>query len=282
MEITENGIHYHVESCGDGFPLLLLHGFTGDGSAWIPFCQRWNQHSKLIIPDLIGHGKTDAPESSDRYKIELAANDLVAILDELGVEKVDLLGYSMGGRLALTFAILYPDKVRNLILESTSPGLYSEAERTSRREHDGKLAAFIKEKGMEEFVDYWEKIPLFSTMAGLPLEVKKKIRQQRLSHSPQGLANSLLGMGTGAQPSWWDHLKQINQPVLLLTGQKDEKFCRIAERMQKELKNSRLVTIENSGHTIHVEEAEKFGTIVSEFLLKIDNKGGFRFDSRMG
>lgn len=279
MEIRVNGIHYHVELCGEGFPLLLLHGFTGGASAWSPFCQHWSKHSRLIIPDMIGHGKTEAPASPDRYKIELAANDLRTILDQLGVEQVDLLGYSMGGRLALTFAILYPDKVRNLILESTSPGLSSETERINRREHDGKLAAFITEKGMEAFVEYWENIPLFSTMTVLPSEVKKKIRQQRLSHSPQGLANSLVGMGTGAQPSWWDHLQQIKQPVLLLTGQRDAKFCRIAERMQKEFTNSRWVTIENSGHTIHVEEAEKFGTIVSGFLLTIHNKGGFRFDS---
>lgn len=282
MELRINGIHYHVELQGEGFPLLLLHGFTGDASTWSPFFHQWNQHSRLIMPDIIGHGKTDAPESPERYKMERAADDLRAILDELGVEQVDLLGYSMGGRLALTFAILYPDKVRSLILESTSPGLLSEEERIRRREQDGKLAAFIKEKGIEKFVNYWENIPLFSTMASLPLEVKNKIRQQRLSHTPRGLANSLLGMGTGAQPSWWAHLEQINQPVFILTGQKDAKFCRIAEKMQKKVKNSRWVTIENSGHTIHVEEAEKFGTIVSGFLLKNHNEGGFSFDSRMG
>ena len=99
------------------------------------------------------------------------------------------------------------------------------------------------------------------------LQVKESIRQQRLSHSPQGLANSLLGMGTGAQPSWWGKLHQLENDVLLLTGEKDKKFCRIAEKMQKSLKNSSWMVIENSGHAIHVEEPEKFGTIVSEFLL---------------
>jgi 2-succinyl-6-hydroxy-2,4-cyclohexadiene-1-carboxylate synthase len=267
MEIVIEGVHYHIETCGEGNPLLLLHGFTGDSSTWLPFCENWGKHSKLIIPDLIGHGKTDAPKDADRYQIEAGAKDLLHILEKLDCKKVDVLGYSMGGRLALTFAILYPEKVNRLILESSSPGLLTETERLERRMKDGELADFIIEKGMENFVDYWENIPLFSTMRNLPQKIKDKVRQQRLSHSPQGLANSLVGMGTGAQPSWWGKLEQVDLQVLLLTGEKDEKFCRIAEKMQKLLKNSNWMVIENSGHALHVEVKEKFGTIVSEFLL---------------
>jgi 2-succinyl-6-hydroxy-2,4-cyclohexadiene-1-carboxylate synthase len=267
MEIVIEGAHYHIETCGEGDPLLLLHGFTGDSSTWLPFCENWGKHSKLIIPDLIGHGKTDAPQNADRYQIEVAAKDLLHILEKLDCKKVDVLGYSMGGRLALTFAILYPEKVNRLILESSSPGLLTETERLERRMKDGELADFIIEKGMENFVDYWENIQLFSSMRNLPQKIKDKVRRQRLSHSPQGLANSLTGMGTGAQPSWWGKLDQIDSQVLLLTGEKDEKFCRIAEKMQKLLKNSNWMVIENSGHALHVEVKEKFGTIVSEFLL---------------
>jgi 2-succinyl-6-hydroxy-2,4-cyclohexadiene-1-carboxylate synthase len=267
MESVIEGAHYHIETCGEGDPLLLLHGFTGDSSTWLPFCEKWGKHSRLIIPDLIGHGKTDAPQNADRYQIEAGAKDLLYILEKLDCKKVDVLGYSMGGRLALTFAILYPEKVNRLILESSSPGLLTETERLERRMKDGELADFIIEKGMENFVDYWENIPLFSTMRNLPQKIKDKVRQQRLLHSPQGLANSLVGMGTGAQPSWWGKLEQVDLQVLLLTGEKDEKFCRIAEKMQKLLKNSNWMVIENSGHALHVEVKEKFGTIVSEFLL---------------
>jgi 2-succinyl-6-hydroxy-2,4-cyclohexadiene-1-carboxylate synthase len=267
MEIVIEGIQYHIETCGEGDPLLLLHGFTGDSSTWLPFCESWGKHSRLIIPDLIGHGKTDVSDAAGRYKIERAAEDLSHILEKLDCKKVNVLGYSMGGRLALTFAILYPEKVNKLILESSSPGLLTESERAERRMKDGELADFIKEKGMEKFVDYWENIPLFSTMRNLPQKIKEKVRQQRLSHTPQGLANSLIGMGTGAQPSWWGKLGELNHQVLLLTGEKDEKFCRIAEKMQNLLKNSSRMVVENSGHAIHVEVKEKFGTIVSEFLL---------------
>lgn len=266
MKINVNGVCFHVEQCGEGFPLLLLHGFTGDATTWTPFCQEWGCHSQLIIPDVIGHGKTEAPDDWHRYDIEAAAADLAGILDHFNVDKADVLGYSMGGRLALTFALLFPERVRKLVLESASPGLMTEKERQSRCMKDGELANFIIVQGIEAFVNHWENIPLFASMKELPGAVMKQIRDSRLRNSPAGLANSLKGMGTGSQPSWWDRLDELTGPIMLLSGELDEKFCRIAGTMQESMKNSEWVTVPDSGHAIHVEKSEKFGTIVSSFL----------------
>lgn len=266
MRIKVNDITYHVEVCGEGFPFLLLHGFTGDSSTWTPFCPVWGKHSKLIIPDIIGHGKTESPEDISRYKIESAAEDLILLMDQLGIEQVDLLGYSMGGRLALTLAFLYPERVRKLILESASPGIRTYEERLQRRMKDAELADFIKDQGVETFVDYWEAIPLFSTMGNLPDSMKELIREQRLSNNAKGLRNSLLGMGTGSQASWWGKLDLLGCEVLLLTGEMDEKFCNIAEKMAEEMNRASWIVINDCGHAIHVESKEKFGTIVSDFL----------------
>lgn len=270
MYIVIDGNRHYVEVCGNGglgqVPLVLLHGFTGDSTTWAPFHECWGKSTMLIIPDIIGHGKTESPEELSRYQMDAAVSDLNTILDHMGIEQVDLLGYSMGGRLALTFALLYPGRVRKLILESASPGLATEDEKQHRRMKDAELANFIKEHGIIAFVDYWEEIPLFVTMKGLPRETQEKIRKQRLKNSPNGLANSLVGMGTGSQSSWWGKLNELTCEVLLLTGAEDHKFCSIASHMMEELKNSSWVVIEDSGHAIHVEEPEKFGTIVSDFL----------------
>lgn len=266
MRVKINDLDYHVEVYGEGFPLLLLHGFTGDSSTWTPFFPVWGKHSRLIIPDIVGHGKTESPEDINRYRMEATAEDLILLLDHLGIEQVDLLGYSMGGRLALALALLYPERIRKLILESASPGLKTSEERMLRRMKDGELANFIKDKGIKSFVDYWEAIPLFSTMSSLPHPKQVSIREQRLSNDTKGLANSLLGMGTGSQPSWWEKLNLLNCEVLLLTGDKDEKFCKIAEKMLKDMKKASWIVINDCGHAIHVEQNEKFGTIVSDFL----------------
>jgi 2-succinyl-6-hydroxy-2,4-cyclohexadiene-1-carboxylate synthase len=266
MKTMINGVRYNVEQCGDGFPLVLLHGFTGAASTWKPFCPIWGNHSTLMMVDLIGHGETESPGDMARYDIKKAANDLKVLLDELGIEKADMLGYSMGGRTAITFASMYPERIRKLLLESTTPGLVNPEDREARIQQDHKLADRIENEGLERFIDFWESIPLFQSQLNLPAEVREQIRSQRLRNDPVGLSNSLRGMGTGAQPSWWDKLKDFDFETLLITGELDEKFCTIAKDMASRLPNPTHLTINGCGHAIHVEEREKFGTIVSEFL----------------
>ncbi|HEY4552852.1 MAG TPA: 2-succinyl-6-hydroxy-2,4-cyclohexadiene-1-carboxylate synthase, partial [Bacillaceae bacterium] len=78
----------------------------------------------------------------------------------------------------------------------------------------------------------------------------------------------LRGMGTGMQPSWWGELSRLGMPVLLMSGELDQKFCRLAEEMEERLPYSEWVVFSNAGHAIHVEEREKFGTIVNGFLSR--------------
>jgi 2-succinyl-6-hydroxy-2,4-cyclohexadiene-1-carboxylate synthase len=266
MIVEINHVRYHIQICGEGAPLILLHGFTGDISTWEPFCEKWSQHARVIMVDLIGHGKTGSPLQSERYRMEEAVKDLNSIFNLLKIDKADILGYSMGGRLSLSFAVTHPQKVRKLILESASPGLKTAEERIDRQQKDLKLATFLIEKGMEEFVDYWEKIPLFQSHQNLSEQDQEELKKQRLANSITGLANSLIGMGTGSQPSWWEEIENLHCEVLFVTGEWDQKFCGIAEEMQKRLKYSTWTKVNDCGHTIHVEQAEKFATIVSRFL----------------
>ncbi|MGG3019284.1 2-succinyl-6-hydroxy-2,4-cyclohexadiene-1-carboxylate synthase [Geobacillus stearothermophilus] len=262
-----NGVRYHVEQYGEGEPLLLLHGFTGSADTWRPLHPFWRRF-RLIAADLLGHGRTEAPKDARRYRIERAADDLAALLDKLGVEKANVVGYSMGGRLALTFAMLHPHRVCRLVLESSSPGLQTDAERRARREADEALAQRIEQEGVRAFVDHWERLPLFFTQQALPASVRAAVRRERLRHTAEGLANSLRGMGTGVQPSWWERLRELDMPVLLVCGERDEKFCRIAARMHERLPDSRFVFVPGAGHAIHVEQPGVFATIVSEFMTK--------------
>ncbi|WP_436373336.1 2-succinyl-6-hydroxy-2,4-cyclohexadiene-1-carboxylate synthase [Cytobacillus sp. BC1816] len=266
MKYVINGVRYHVDTWGTGFPLLLLHGFTGNSEGWKEFAPFWKNHSKTIALDIIGHGKSASPPDIGHYQIEESAAVINSLLEKMGIGKIDVLGYSMGGRLALTFAVNYPEKVRTLILESASPGLRTESERYERRIQDETLSKRIRKEGIKNFVDYWENIPLFQSQNSLPAKIRTRIRSQRLANSIDGLANSLNGMGTGVQPSWWDELAHLEMPVLLVTGNLDQKFCRIAEEMSKILPNVQWKTAEDAGHAIHVEKPELFGTIVSGFL----------------
>ncbi|MBO8178667.1 MAG: 2-succinyl-6-hydroxy-2,4-cyclohexadiene-1-carboxylate synthase [Bacillus sp. (in: Bacteria)] len=274
MNVRVNGVTYHVKVKGEGKPVVLLHGFTGDITSWEDVLPYFPSRYQWILIDILGHGKSDHPEDPARYDIVKVATDIRDLLEKLAYEKVHMIGYSMGGRLALTFAVLFPNWVETLILESASPGLEFPEERKERQLADARLADMILHKGIEFFIDYWERIPLFATQSQLPEDVKEKKRAQRMKNHPVGLANSLLGMGTGSQPSWWDQLTNLHFPVLLLTGKMDMKFCRIAERMVQRLPMAQHEVIEGVGHTIHMEHPEKFGTIVDRFLTI--HKGGSR------
>ncbi|RAK21074.1 2-succinyl-6-hydroxy-2,4-cyclohexadiene-1-carboxylate synthase [Anoxybacillus vitaminiphilus] len=266
MKIVVNDVSYYVEIYGKGEPLLLLHGFTGSVETWKSFIPKWQDDKQLIMVDIIGHGLTDSPDEHERYKIERAAADLAGILQYFNIEKTNVLGYSMGGRLALTFAILYPHRVNKLILESSSPGLKSDEERRARIKSDEALALEIETYGIKHFVEKWENIPLFSTQKRLPQIVQERIRTERLRNNAKGLANSLRGMGTGKQPSWWNRLSELKMPTLLICGELDEKFCRIASEMARFMPNAVVSQISDSGHAIHVEQPEIFAKIVDEFI----------------
>lgn len=266
MFIQIKSVNYHITIYGEGEPLLLLHGFTGDSGTWLPFIPLWKKNYKVITVDIIGHGKTDSPEDVEKYAMKETVDHLKAVIDYLDIAPVHLLGYSMGGRLALAYCIEYPETVKKLILESASPGLQTEIERKQRRIQDEKLGDSILEQGIINFVDKWEKIPLFKSQEQLDSIVKQAIRNQRLANNPIGLANSLRGMGTGAQTSYWSQISKFSIETLLITGEQDRKFYQIAEEMVKYNKKIRHLNVNNAGHAIHVEKPEIFGTIVMEFL----------------
>ncbi|MCU0497951.1 MAG: 2-succinyl-6-hydroxy-2,4-cyclohexadiene-1-carboxylate synthase [Anaerolineae bacterium] len=263
-----NQLNYRVGQFGNtgALPWMFLHGFTGRIEHWQGQIERLQASYPLIIPDLIGHGETDSPLDSKRYQIESAAADLIAMLDQLAIEKIGLLGYSMGGRLALYTALHYPNRIDKLILESASPGLATIEERSDRIIQDEQLAIKIEREGMMTFVEYWENLPLFASQTRLSDEVKQRLRALRLQNRPQGLAGSLRGMGTGSQPSLWDFLPQLTCPTLLITGDLDHKFTQIAEKMSRRLPDVQHIQVQAAGHTVHLEQPELFTEIVLAFI----------------
>ena len=263
-----NGETYHAARHGSPSlpPLLLLHGFTGSVANWQPHLAAFTSHFQVITVDILGHGRSTSPSDPNRYTLPHVAADIIALLDGYAIENSALLGYSMGGRLALFLACHYPERFSHLILESSSPGLATEAERTERRHRDDTLATWIETNGIEAFVRRWESLPLWASQQQLPEDVRQQLRQQRLQNNAFGLANSLRGMGTGAQPSLWQKLPALILPTLLIVGELDTKFVTNNQQMMSQLNNGRLHIIPQAGHTVHLERPLKFQHFVKQFL----------------
>lgn len=282
--LNNGGCHYFVSTQGNGRPLILLHGFTGSSAGWGGLTAVLAPHYRLITIDLPGHGRTDSPPDPARYRMENVAADLTAVLQKIltaedaeSTKKINtqrslrplrfnLLGYSMGGRLALYIALHYPHLVQSLILESASPGLETPGERAERRWRDEALAEKIEREGIRPFVNFWERLPLWDSQKQMPDETRQALRQQRLQNNPAGLVNSLRGMGTGVQPSLWPRLGQLEIPVLLLAGEFDAKFVDINRKMAAQIPGARLEIVPEAGHTIHLERPSDFTSRLLHFL----------------
>lgn len=261
-------LEYACLERGSGPAALLLHGFTGSKKSWSALFPLLEGRFRLLAVDLPGHGESGAPASPQRYRMEEVAADLAELVRELAGEPVHLLGYSMGGRLALFFALQYPELVRSLALESASPGLEGEAEREARRAADEALAERIEAQGVEAFVAEWERLPLFASQASLPEEVRRALRIQRLRNRPEGLAGSLRGMGTGAQPSLWGRLPELRPRTLLVAGTLDEKFSALNRRMAEAIPAARPELVPGAGHSVHLERPLEYAKLLQRFWLE--------------
>ena len=272
FRVAVDGLTYHVERAGVGAgpALVLLHGFTGSTATWAPFLPAFAREFDTVAIDLPGHGATDAPGDPARYRMERTVADLAAILERLGIGRAAWLGYSLGGRVALGVAALAPSRVVALVLEGASPGIADPAERAARVRADEALAARIERDGIERFVDEWAGLPLFASQARLPAEIRTAHRRQRLANSPLGLANSLRGIGQGAQPPLHDRLGEITAPALLLAGAEDAKFRRLAAEMAAAMPAAEVLVIEGAGHAAHLEQPRAFEEAVLAFVRRHD------------
>ena len=270
MSLSTNLVQsYHLHSWGSEGdpPVLLLHGFTGHGGSWAGLGQRFAAAGySVLAPDLLGHGRSAHPSDATRYGMAHAAADLNSLLDESSIEAVHLLGYSMGGRLGLFFALSCPERVRTLSLVSASPGIALTAERDERRDRDDALADQIERDGIAAFVDHWESLPMWASQRrNLSSEQRQQLRSQRLQNLPDGLANSLRGMGTGKQPALHEKLPTLSMPTLLIAGAEDEKFVGINRQMERRISQARLVIFPMAGHAVQLERRRAFERTVLEF-----------------
>lgn len=238
-------------------PVVLLHGFGQTRSCWGDLASALAGHRAVISVDLPGHGAAGAVEADLWTTADLVVNGISS--DD---QPAAYIGYSMGGRIALHAALAHPRSVERLVLISATAGIDDEAEREQRHHADLALAQHIERVGIEQFTDEWLAQPLF---AGLPPDARYV--EERCSNSPAGLAASLRHAGTGSQAPLWDRLEELAMPVLILAGQDDAKFTKLAERMARTIgSNATLAIVGSSGHTVHLEQPTLTADLITAWL----------------
>ena len=290
LRMRISGMTWTVRVAGHGPPVLLLHGFSGSGLSWAGLAGL-GERFRAIVPDLPGHGgtgweaapagdgdvgaagvaieapATGAPDARPRASVERTADDLAVIARRLGAEPIDVVGYSMGARIALRLAIAHPDLVRRLVLEAPSAGIAGTAARAERAAADAERARLVVGEGIEAFARRWEAEPVLAGEAALPAAPRERQRAIRRANTPLGLAASLVHGGQGAMEPLQDRLAEVAVPTLVIVGAVDPARAR-AEEVAAGIPAARLAVVPGAGHAPHVERPERFHSLVLDFLTE--------------
>lgn len=243
----------HTESSGHGPTVVLAHGFTQTGRLWGPFGEALSIGRRLVRVDLPGHG---------------GSSDVVADLNESGAMLADaggrgpfdVVGYSLGARVALHSALVHPERIRRLVLIGGTAGIEDPRARAARRRQDEETAGELeREKDLAGFLRRWLASPMFAGLAAPGVA-------ERLRNTPAGLASSLRLAGTGTQEPLWERIGSLDMPVLVVAGASDIRFAVAGARLAGTLGAATFSLVPGAGHAAHLHQPALTARLVTAFL----------------
>ena len=235
-------------------PVVLLHGFTGRSQSWDKVRSALSSDVEVIAPNLIGHSgivPDEPPLDFEQYVERLAIR-----LKLLGAEDAHLVGYSMGGRVALSLLINHPELFSSASLVGVHPGLAKKREHAERIKLEHEWIQLLREKGIGAFVEYWEQYPLFESQKNLDFETLMNQKILRLSQNEQGLIRAIEVLGLSSMPNYELKASDIEVPVEILVGEYDQKFQGRGELLATMIPQGEMLIIEATGHNVVLERPE--------------------------
>lgn len=263
MQHAINGVQMHWREAGTGDPLILLHGFPFNCELWEPQLNAVPDGWWYIAPDLRGFGKSE-DSGSDALTMDRHADDILALMDHLGIDQAVIGGLSMGGYVALSLIMRYPDRVRALVLAATRASADSEEARRNRLEQ----AATVRKSGIKVVVD--SMLPkLFSAHSKMKVpETVTRVRKMMDGTSAETMARALEGMAQ--RKDYSADLPNIGVSTLVLRGEQDEIIpAGDMEAIARTVRGARHEVISLAGHLPNVEAPDVFNKILTHYVTML-------------
>lgn len=256
-------IDWHLTKQGDQAKpgILFLHGFMGTGKIWKPIMEQLQDEYYCVAVDLPGHGQTET--DLDNLNFDITAEGLIRLCSKEFNRPPIICGYSLGGRIALYTALHHPDSFRAMIIESASPGIENEREQKKRFLTDSDWAQKLNRSTMREFLVEWYAQPVFSYLSD---ERIAKIIEKKSSGDPIKMAKAMMIYSQGRQKPMWHKLSGWEKQALIVVGESDLKYCRIAKRVSGLLPACELRLIPDAGHIVHLENRNRFIEALKSWL----------------
>jgi len=252
-----NGIQIYYEDRGDGFPIVLTHGFGDSAALWalnVPALTAAGY--RIITWDMLGHYRTSAPDDFARYTQEGVVEDLKALVDHFGIRRAVFGGHSLGGYTSMRFWEKYPEYVTGLILSGTGPGYRNPEGLKWWTDNRLKVAAGLEAKGLETWLDAKEE-----SLGRVPDGTVVK-------HLARGVA--WVSKGVMVNPPLVDP-SGMDVPVLAIVGERDEPFLNSTDYVANKARNARKVIVSDAGHPAMADQPEQWNRAVIDFLDSIEH-----------
>ena len=264
---TINGLEIHYRERGEGFPVVLVHGFTGNSRNWALTVPVLTRTFRTISVDLRGHGHSAKPLRQEDYTLAAMSDDVYALLQHLGVRECYLAGHSMGGMVAQHLTLDHPELVRALVLVDTAAEIPQGMLQKERRAERERLVEIAREQGMEAVFEEQLRVnPLRERIETNP-EFLRTWREQFLMTSREAYMYCAHGMAS--RKPLIGELPRIAVPTLVVCGENDEPFLGASHNMHEAIPGSRLEIIAGAGHSPQIETPAACNTVITEFLSKV-------------
>jgi pimeloyl-ACP methyl ester carboxylesterase len=270
--LTDDGVRLHYEETGSGTPLIFVHEFAGDHRSWEPQLRHFGRRYRAITYAARGYPPSDVPESPTAYSQARAADDILAVLDHLGIDRAHVCGLSMGGFATLHFGFRHPTRAKSLCVAGCGYGAEPDRRAVFRAEADAVVAR-LRTDGMVDFAQRYAFGPTRVQFEAKDPRGFAEFLAQLAEHSALGSANTQLGCQK-ERPSLYDlqaEMAALTVPTLILTGDEDWPCLAPALLMKRQISTAALSVVPNCGHTINLEAPDAFNSIVGDFLAQVDS-----------
>jgi pimeloyl-ACP methyl ester carboxylesterase len=268
---TDDGVKLYFEETGAGAPIVFVHEFAADHRSWEMQMRHFGQRYRCITYGARGYPPSDVPEKASSYSQIRATDDILAVMDHLGLRQAHIVGLSMGGFATLHFGFRHAARALSLVVAGVGYGAEREQQAKFRGEVE-MVASSLLNEGMAAFAEKYAYGPTRVQFENKDPRGFAEFKKALAEHSALGSANTQIGV-QGQRPSLYDLVDQMRNmavPTLILTGDEDWPCLAPALLMKREIPTAALAVMPNCGHTINLEDPDQFNRVVGAFIGQVD------------